>query len=121
MTFQNYNTKNDAISTLLAGISASATSVQVQSADGVKFPTGNFVATIIQYTNKLDRTSAIVKKEKVLVSTNATDTFTITRGFGGDTPTAFETGDTIVLNVVSEVIEDIQDEVARLESDKLNK
>ena len=81
MAFQNYNTKNDAISTLLAGISASATSVQVQSADGAKFPSLNFVATIIQYTNKADRTSAIVKKEKVLVSTNATDTFTITRGF----------------------------------------
>lgn len=117
MTFQNYNTKNDAISTLLAWISASATSVQVQSTDGAKFPTGNFIVTLIQYTNKLDRTSAIVKKEKVLVSTNATDTFTITRGFWGDTPTAFETGDTIVLNVVSEVIEDVQDEVIQLRTD----
>lgn len=114
MTFQNYNTKNDAISTLLAWISASTESVQVQSGDWAKFPASNFPATIIQYTSKNDRTSDVVKKEKVLVSGNSTDIFTITRGFGGDTPTAFETGDTIVLNVVSEVIEDIQDEVTDL-------
>lgn len=117
MTFVKYNTKNDAISTLLAWISASATSVQVQSSDGAKFPVGNFIATIIQYTSKTDRTSVIIKKEKVLVSTNATDTFTITRGFWGDTPTAFETGDTIVLNITSEVVEDIQDEVTQVRTD----
>ena len=49
------------------------------------------------------------------------DILTVTRGYDGTTGTTFLSGDFVYLNVVSKVIEDIQDEVVRLEDDKLNK
>lgn len=118
MAFVKYNTKDNAYSTLLVGISASATSLGVQAGNGTRFPSGNFIATIVQYTTLGDETSAVVKREKVLVSNNATDTFTITRGFGGDTPVAFNAGDFIYLHNVSAITTDMQDEITRLEADK---
>lgn len=121
MAFVKYNTKDNAYSTLLVGISAGALSVQIQAGNGTRFPSSNFIATIVQYTTLGDETSAVIKREKVLVSNNATDTFTITRGFGGDTPVAFNAGDFIYLHSVSAIITDIQDEVTRLETDKLAK
>lgn len=120
MAFVKYKVADNAYSTLLVGISAGATSLQTQASEGARFPASNFVATIVQYTTLGDETSAVVKREKVLVSNNATDTFTITRGFDGDTPVAFNAGDFIYLNNVSAITEDIQDEVTRLETAKLN-
>lgn len=120
MAFVKYNVKDNANSTLLVGISAGATSLQVQAGAGVKFPSSNFIGTIVQYTAVGDETSAVVKREKVLVSNNATDTFMITKGFGGDTPVAFDAGDFIYLHNVSAITTDIQDEVTRIESAKLN-
>jgi hypothetical protein len=120
MAFVKYNTKDNANSTLLVGISAGATSLGIQAGNGTRFPSSNFIATIVQYTTLGDETSAVVKREKVLVSNNATDTFTITRGFGGDTPVAFNAGDSIYLNHVSAIDTDMQDEITRLESAKLN-
>ena len=120
MSFQKYNVKDNAFSTLLVWISASATSLQVQSSAWDLFPWSNFIATLVQYETPWDETTAVVKREKVLVTNNATDTFTITRGFDWDTPVSFDAWDFIYLNVVSKIIEDIQDEATRLESDKLD-
>lgn len=120
MTFQKYKVTDNGFSTLLVWISAGATSLQVQASAWDLFPASNFISTLVQYETPWDETSAVVKREKVLVSNNATDTFTITRGFDGDTPVSFNAWDFIYLNVVSKIIEDIQDEVTRLESDKLN-
>jgi len=44
----------------------------------------------------------------------------VTRGYDGSTPRSFNAGDNIYLNVTSVIIEDIQDEVTRLETDKLD-
>jgi len=120
MAFVKYNTKDNANSTLLVGISAGALSLGVQASEWARFPSSNFIATIVQYTTVGDETTAVVKREKVLVSNNATDTFTITRGFDGDTPVAFNAGDSIYLNHVSAIDVDMQDEITRLESAKLN-
>ena len=121
MSFQKYKVKDNAFSTLLTWITASATSLQTQAGAWDKFPANNFIATLVQYETPWDETSEVVKREKVLVSNNATDTFTITRWFDWDTPVSFEAWDFVYLNVVSKIIEDIQDEATRLENDKLNK
>lgn len=120
MPFQKYNVADNAFSTLLVGISAGALSLQIQAGNGVRFPANNFPATLVKYTVSGDETSPVVSREKVLVTNNATDTFTITRGFDGDTPASFAAGDFIYLNVISKIVEDIQDEVSRLEADKID-
>ena len=120
MSFQNYNITDNAYSTLLTWITASATSLQVQAGDWDLFPSGNFIATLVQYETLWDETSDVVKREKVLVSNNASDTFTISKWFDWDTPVSFDAWDFIYLNVVSAIVEDIQDEVERLETDKLD-
>ena len=89
MAFVKYNTKDNANSTLLVGISAGALSIGIQAGQGTRFPSSNFIATIVQYTTVGDESTPVIKREKILVTNNATDTFTVTRGFGGDTPVAF--------------------------------
>jgi len=121
MPFKNYNLSNDWFSQLLVWISASATSAELKSWEGARFPANNFIWTFVEYSIPNDPTSEIVKKEKVLVTWRSDDTITFTRGFGWDTPTSFSWDDFFYLNVVAEIIEDIQDETSRLESDKLNK
>jgi hypothetical protein len=56
----------------------------------------------------------------ILVTVRSADTITVTRGYDGSTPRSFNAGDNIYLNVTSIIIEDIQDEVTRLENDKLD-
>ena len=121
MSFQKYKVKDNAFSTLLVWISASTTSLQVQAGQWDRFPSNNFIATLVEYEISWDETSPVVKREKILVSNNSTDTFVITRWFDWDVPVSFEAWDFIYLNVVSKIIEDIQDEATRLENEKLNK
>lgn len=118
--FLNFNTKDNAVSNLDAGIGASTTSLTVTLGQGAVFPTTNSILTIVQYNTPADPTSGVLKFEKVLMTSRSGDILTVTRGYDGTTATTFLSGDYIYLNVVSKVIEDIQDEVVRLEDDKLN-
>lgn len=91
---------NNAVSTLAAGITNSATSLSVAAGDGAKFPTltGSkyFLATLV----KLDGSTEIIK-----VTARSTDTFTIVRAAepvgGSSTAYAFSTGDRIELRMTS--------------------
>ena len=129
MSFKKYNVKNDAFSQLLVGISAGATTIELKASEWERFPTGNFIWTLVEYAVSWDPTSEIIKKEKVLVTGRDNDTLTVTRWFGWDTPTSFAWDDFFYLNVTAEVITDIQDECTRivwtdiawLQTNKLNR
>ena len=118
--FLNFNTKDNAVSNLDAGISASTTTITVTLGQGSVFTATNSILTLVQYNTPADPTSGVLKFEKVLMTSRSGDILTVTRGYDGTTATTFLSGDYIYLNVVSKVIEDIQDEVVRLEDDKLN-
>lgn len=120
MPYAKYNVKDNAYGNLLSGIWASTTTINLESWDGARFPTGNYIATLVKYTTTGDDTTPILVSEKILVVSRSTDTLTVTRWFDWSTPTSFDAGDNIYLNVTSKVVQDIQDEVTRLESDKLN-
>lgn len=120
MTYQKFKVQDNAYWNLLSGISASATTITLETWDGARFPTSNFVATFVEYTTTGDDTTPILWQEKVLVSTRSWDTLTVTRWYDWDTPRSFNAWDNIYLNVTSIIIEDIQDEITRLETDKLD-
>jgi len=79
MTYLKYNTKDNALGNLLSGISASATSINLASGNGTKFPAGNFLLTFTQFATTGDDTTAIIKTELVYVSSRSTDALTVTR------------------------------------------
>lgn len=93
--------KNNAYSTLAAGISASATSLTVAVGHGSRFPAvsgGNFFyATLINATNTL---------EVVKVVSRAGDVMTITRGQDGTIGTIYLLGDRIELRPTAALFDD---------------
>ena len=103
------------------GISASTTTIVLWGGEGALFPAWQqFVWTLVQYNTPADPTTWVAKSEKVLVTNRTTDTLTVTRWYDWDTWTTFLTSDYFYLNVTSLVTKDIQDEVTRLETDKLD-
>lgn len=94
------NKKNNAKSTLAAGITNVATSLSVQTGDGAKFPAAPFHATL--YASD-PATGEIVK-----VTAKTTDTFTITRAQEGTTAQAFNAGDKVELLVTAKLFDDFQ-------------
>ncbi len=120
MPYQKFKVQDNAYWNLLSGISASATTINLETGDGSRFPADNFVATLVEYTTTGDDTTPILWQEKILATARSGDTLTVTRGYDGSTPRSFNAGDNIYLNVTSVIIEDIQDEVTRLETDKLD-
>lgn len=118
--FKKYNLADNAVANLDAWINASTTTITLTLWTGVIFPASNFIGTLVQYNTPADPTSGIAKSEKVLVSSRSSDILTVTRGFDGDTGTSFLAWDFLYLNVVAEITKDIQDEVTRLENDKLD-
>lgn len=118
--FLNFNTKDNASANLDAWISASTTSITVTLWEWAVFPTTNSILTLVQYNTPADPTSGVLKFEKILMTSRSGDILTVSRGYDGTTATTFLSWDYIYLNVVSKVIEDIQDEVVRLEEDKLD-
>lgn len=129
MAFQNYKTTNNAQAQLLAGISASAGTVILQSGQGSLFPSSfPFLAKLEKY----DTEGRVIKREEVKVTAGADDTFTIVRSFGycpasysattqTNTAFSFDSDDTFSLTITAEQLKDVQDEITRLETDKLNK
>ena len=120
MAFKNYNIKDNAFSTLLTWISASDTTIELESGDCDKFPASNFILTLVQYETTWDESTTLQQSEKVLCTSRSDDTLTVTRWFDWDSPLDFDAWDNVYLNVVAKITEDIQDEVVRLETDKLN-
>lgn len=94
------NKKNNAKSTLAAGITNVATSLSVQAGDGAKFPAAPFHVTL--YASD-PATGEIVK-----VTAKTTDTFTITRAQEGTTAQAFNAGDKVELLVTAKLFDDFQ-------------
>jgi len=122
MPFNNYVPQNNAQWQILAGISAGATTVILQSGQGGRFP------SIFPYLCELKNVDtvapyAVLKRELVKVTGRSGDTLTIVRSAGtclpsdasntpGTTAFAFSSNDTITLTVTAETIKDIQDEVS---------
>lgn len=83
--------KNNAVSTLLAGITAAATSLSVQATHGARFsaPVAGQIAKVTLYNDALDR-------EVIHLITRSGDGFTvIVRGQEGTTPRAWNAGDAV--------------------------
>lgn len=69
---------------------------------------------------KFDINGNVSQKERVEVTNRSGDVVTITRGYDGDTALDFDANDYFYLYVTAVVIQDIQNELDRLETDKLN-
>lgn len=84
--------KNFAYSTLVAGISAAATSCSVATGTGSRFPSTAFDATIWD-TSYATATAAVLAGagEQVRVTARSTDALTITRAQGGTSAVALNT------------------------------
>jgi hypothetical protein len=90
---------NNAVSTLASGISAVATSLTVQAADGLKYPnpSGNdsFLITLQDASNNI---------EIVECTSKSSDTFTIVRNREGTGAKAWLAGDVVELRVTAGVL-----------------
>jgi hypothetical protein len=96
--------KNNAFSTLLAGINSTTTTISVAVGEGPRFPaasvaSGNyFYATILDTSNNL---------EVVKVTDRTNDTLTVVRGQDGSTARSFALGDRIELRVTAALLGDL--------------
>ena len=121
MSFENYNTADNASWNLDGPLWVSWTSLTLWTGEGAKFPATNWILTAVQYSTPADPTTAVVKIEKIYYATRSWDVFSwLIKWFDWDTPTSFLTWDFIYMNVVSKITEDMQDEIERLEQDKLD-
>lgn len=131
MPFLNHNTSNNAQGQLLAGISASAGTLILQSGQGALFPSAPFRVKLEKYDTAANG-YRVLKREICLVTAISSDTLTITRSYEDcpssysateqtSTAFSFDSGDTVSLVLTAGHILDVQDEVARLESAKLDK
>lgn len=123
MAYEKYTIADGFVANLNTSIWASDTSVILQSWQGSWLVSGTqkTILRFVQYDTPADPTTAIVKSEYILCTNRSGDTLTITRGFDSSTPATFNSWDYVYCINHTAVTEDIQDEVARLESEKLNK
>lgn len=97
-------TKNNAYSTLLAGVNSTATSMSLAVGEGARFPSASvssgdyFYATILDTSNNFE----IVK-----VTARSSDTLTVIRGQDGTTARAFSLGDRVELRVTAALLGDL--------------
>lgn len=98
--------KNNAFSTLAAGISDAATTINLAAGTGSRFPVVGvgdyFYATLIDVSNNLE----IVK-----VTARSSDTLTVVRAQDGTTAREYSTGDRIELRLTAGLIADIRDAI----------
>lgn len=121
MSFENYKVTDYAQTTLSGSISDSATSLIVATWDGALYPsTWDFFLTLEAVTLNEHETETITKREQVKCTARSSDSFTIVRGQNGTTAQSFTDGDRVSLYFVAENLDDINTEVARLETDKLD-
>jgi len=120
MTYIKYNIEDDVVAQIDLWIWASTTTINLKSWEGTQFPSTNWIIKFVQYNTPADVTSGVAKSENVLITWKSWDILTVTRWFSWDTPTTFLADDYVYLTNHTEVIKDIQDEVTRLETAKLN-
>lgn len=132
MSFEKYTGTNNAVGNLNANIGTWTSSLVLQTNQWWLFPSVfPFLATIVQYATPADPTTAVVKREIVKVTNRSGDTLTVTRAFeacpASDTATtqtttaqSFDSWDFVYLWITALTIDDIQDELDRLETDKLD-
>ena len=123
MAFEKYDIANSVQSTLAVGLWVSATSLVLASWDGDKMKSGSqkTILTVVKYNTSWDIDSGIEYSERVIVTNRSWDSLTITKGAFWDTQRSFDADDHVYLTNDVEIIEDIQNETSRLETDKLNK
>jgi len=125
-----YNTANNSFGKLESSIWPSATSFIMQSQYSDLFPDHIGVDYFLKLEQK-NELWEIVKREIVLVTNKAGDIFTITRGAwfcpASDTATtqtntsfSFNAGDSVSLTVVSEHIQQMDTDIATLQTTKAN-
>ncbi len=130
MAYVKYTATNLASGTLLAGISAGATSLILSTGQGDLFPTTfPFKVKLEQFDSNVP--PRVIKREIVSCTNRVGDTLTIVRSheacpsaYNSTTQTttayAFNALDTVNVIATADMIDDIQDEVTRLETDKVN-
>jgi len=120
MSFNNYNIENNVVAQFDLWISSSDTTINLKIWEGTQFPSIKWIIRFVQYNTPADVTSWVAKSENVLITWKTGDILTVTRWFDWDTPTSFLLDDYIYLTNHKAVIEDLQTEIARLETAKLN-
>lgn len=104
--------KNNAFGTISAGISASDTTIVLDTGQGARFPTlgsgDYFFGTLVDTSNNI---------EVVKVTARSTDSMTVTRGQDNTTARAFAIGDRFELRPTAALFEAIQDESAVSDGD----
>lgn len=119
MTYYKWQVQDNAYGQLQTSASAAATSITLQSGHWARFPAFSgswFIWTLVQY----DINNNVAQKERVQVTWRSSDVISITRGYGGDTALDFDANDYFYLFVTAPIISDIQDEVTRLWTAKLD-
>lgn len=104
---------NNPASTLLSGITDSATTLTVQAGDGAEFPSPTGVDS---FRCTLEDAGGLI--EIIDVTSRTGDVFTITRGEEGTLAKAYVAGDAVELRVTKEVLEDFLQSLPRKVSDK---
>lgn len=133
MVFTKYQVTNNAESTLLASISASATSLIIQSSEGALFPSTFPFKLVLEKFNS-DTVPKVIKREIVECTNRSWDTFTIVRASewcvqdetaipktNTNNGLSFDSGDKVSLYDTKDQRDDMQNEIERLETDKLDK
>lgn len=132
MVFEKHQVANNAKWQLNAAIWSDTLSLTLKTNEGDRFPDHNWTTdkdypcTLVNYDVDL---VTVLKREIVLVTAKSWDTFTITRWRGtcigadgetaqGNTQYSFSEDDYFFNGVVAETIQDIQNELDRLEADK---
>lgn len=124
MVFVNYKVKDNAIGQLQTSVTTGATSITLKSGEGANFPSlwvwEKFLAVLVQYDGSGFEESNIVKRERVIATARSGDVVTITRWDESDTPLEFDADDYFIATWRAKDAQDMKDEIARLETDKLN-
>lgn len=121
MAYIKRKIKDDAVGQLQTWITASAVTMTLKAGNGANFPTlwggEKFIWTLV----KFDGLGNVLQKEKILIENISGDVLsTITRAYWGGTAYTFDGDDYLYGYVVAPIIQDIQDEVTRLWTDKLD-
>lgn len=118
MAFIKFYVKDNVSAQLDGAINNTQTSITIKN--GQNLPADGATNSVWTIT-KFKTNGSINKQEKVLVTNKSGNTLTITRGYDGTTATTFDNDDYIFINVTAKVVQDLQDEVTRLETAKADK
>lgn len=122
MALTRYYTKERAQGQLLGAITSNAVSLTLKAGEGAEFPSSfPFIVTLEKVSTNAYGVKTVTQFEDVKVTGRSTDTLTIQRGFNGTTAAAFAADDYVSLYVSALIIDDIQQAVQDLETNKLTR